>query len=165
MRANIAVPARSSRLVHDRVADPYMRVPKLAQPAVCSGCGAVFQKGRWQWAERAPKGAVHETCQACRRIKDDFPAGIMTLRGAFVRTHQKELLSIARNQENAEMKDHPLHRIMAVEERRNSIVIKTTDIHLPGRIGRALIRSCKGELDVKYDEGSYFVRADWKRES
>lgn len=165
MRANIAVHARSSRLVHDRVADPYMREAKLAEPAVCSGCGAVFHKGRWQWSERAPKGAAHEICQACRRIEDDFPAGIMTLRGGYVRTHLKELLAIARNQEHAEMKDHPLHRIMAVEEKRNSVVIKTTDIHLPGRIGRALLRSCKGELDVKYDEGSYFVRAGWKRES
>lgn len=165
MRANIAVPARSSRLVHDRVADPYMRVPKLAGPAVCSGCGAVFQKGRWQWAARAPRGAAHEVCQACRRIKDDYPAGILTLRGAYVRAHKDELLSLARNQEHAEMKDHPLHRIMAVEESRNSVVIKTTDIHLPARIGRALLRSSKGELDLKYDEGSYFVRADWKRES
>ena len=165
MRANIAVHARSSREIHERVADPYMRVPKLAQPAVCSGCGAVFQKGRWQWAARAPKGAAHEVCQACRRVQDDFPAGILTLRGAFVSAHRKELLAIARNQEHAEMKDHPLHRIMAVEEKRNSVVIKTTDIHLPGRIGRALLRSSKGELDVKYDEGAYFVRAGWKRES
>ena len=165
MRANIAVPARSSRLVHDRVADPYMRGPKPAEPAVCSGCGVVFQKGRWQWAARAPRGAAHEVCQACRRIKDDYPAGILTLRGAFVRAHRDELVAIARNQEHAEMKDHPLHRIMAVEERRNSVVIKTTDVHLPGRIGRALLRSSKGELDLKYDEGSYFVRASWKRES
>lgn len=165
MRANIAVHARSSRLVCERVADPYMRVSKLAQPAVCSGCGAVFQKGRWQWSARAPKGAAHEICQACRRVNDDYPAGIMTLRGAYVRTHLKELLAVARNQENAEMKDHPLHRIMAVEEKRNSVVIKTTDIHLPGRIGRALLRSCRGELDVKYDEGAYFVRVNWKRES
>jgi len=164
MRANVAVTARSSRLVDDRVPDPYKRTLKHAEPAVCLDCGAVFHKGRWHWADRFPKGASREVCQACRRVRDDYPAGIMTLRGAFVREHMQELLAIARHQESAEMKDHPLHRIMAVEEKRNSVVIKTTDIHLPGRIGKALLRACKGELDVKYDEGSYFVRADWRRE-
>ncbi|MDD5303109.1 MAG: BCAM0308 family protein [Elusimicrobia bacterium] len=165
MRANIAVHARSSREINEKVADPYMRVSKIPQPAVCGGCGAVFLKGRWQWAPHAPKGAARETCQACRRVQDDFPAGIMTLRGAFVRSHLQEVLAIARNQEQAENKDHPLHRIMGVEEKRNRVVIKTTDIHLPGRIGRALLRSHKGELDVKYDEGAYFVRASWNRET
>ncbi|MCM2305073.1 MAG: hypothetical protein NDJ72_10250, partial [Elusimicrobia bacterium] len=58
----------------------------------------------------------------------------------------------------------PMHRIMAVEEKRDGIVIKTTDIHLPGRIGRALVRACKGELDLKFDKGAYFVRVDWRRE-
>ena len=165
MRANTAVPARSSREIHERVSDPYMRVPKPSQPAVCSGCGAVFLKGRWQWAARAPKGAAHEVCQACSRIRNRYPAGILTLRGAYVRRHREDLLAVARNQEHAEMKDHPLHRIMAVEETPNGLVIKTTDIHLPGRIARALHRAHKGELGLKYDEGAYFVRAGWRRES
>lgn len=164
MRANIAV-ARSPREIHDRVADPYMRSAKLSSPAVCIGCGAVYQKGRWHWALKTPSGASRETCQACRRIEDDFPAGIMTLRGDYLRPHLKEILALARHQENAEMKDHPLHRIMAVEERRNSVIIKTTDVHLPGRIGRALVRAFKGELDLKFDEGAYFVRVAWKRDS
>lgn len=164
MRANIAVHARSSRLVYDRIADPYKRTPKVAQPAVCPDCGVVFRKGRWQWASRYPRVAGREVCQACRRIRDDYPAGIMTLRGAFVRAHLQEILNIARNEEKAEIVDHPMHRIMAVVQKRDSVVIKTTDIHLPGRIGRALVRACKGELDLKFDKGAYFVRVDWTRE-
>lgn len=164
MRANVAVQARSSRLVHDRIADPYKRVAKLAQPVECPGCGAVFQRGRWRWTSRHLKSAAREFCQACRRVQDDYPAGIMTLRGGFVLAHLPEILGVARNEEKAEMADHPMHRIMAVEEKRDGIVIKTTDIHLPGRIGRALVRACKGELDLKFDKGAYFVRADWRRE-
>lgn len=163
MRANIAVPARSSRLVQDRVADPYKRAPKPAQPAVCTDCGVVFLKGRWQWARRHPKSAARALCQACRRVRDDYPAGIMTLRGAFGLAHAEELLKLARNEEKAEIVDHPMHRIMGVARRRDAVVIRTTDIHLPGRIGRALVRAFKGELDLKFAKGAYFVRADWTR--
>jgi hypothetical protein len=164
MRANIAVQPRSSRLVHDRIADPYKRVSKIAQPVECPACGAVFRRGRWQWASRHAKSASREYCQACRRVKDAYPAGIMTLRGGFVRAHLPEILGVARTEEKAEMADRPMHRIMAVEEKRDKVIIKTTDIHLPGRIGRALVRACKGELELKYDKGAYFVRVDWSRE-
>lgn len=163
MRANIAVRPRSSRLIHDRISDPYMRTPKLAQPVVCPGCGAAFRKGRWQWSTRHPKSANRELCQACRRVRDDYPAGIVTLSGAFVRAHMPEILALARNEEKAESADHPMHRIMAVEDRRDRVVIKTTDIHLPGRIGRALTRAWDGILDLKFAKGAYFVRVDWHR--
>lgn len=162
MRAHIAAPARRPSQSED-VADPYMKTPSMPEPAVCIGCGAVFQKGRWQWAMRTPKGAARETCQACLRMEDDFPAGVLTLRGAYVQAHLKEILTLARHHEHAEMKNHPLRRIMIVEERRNSVVIKTTDISLPGRIGRALQRDFKGELKFRYDKDAYFVRADWRR--
>lgn len=165
MRANIAVRARSSREIHDRIADPYKRELKHPQPVVCPDCGVIFQKGRWQWAQRHPRGAARESCQACRRIKDGYPGGILTLRGAYVRAHLPEILAAARNEEKAEVADHPMHRIMGVEERRDRVVIKTTDIHLPGRIGRALVRARKGALDLKFDRGAYFVRADWTREA
>jgi len=165
MRQELAVTARSSRLTHDRVADPYMRREKPVQPAACPRCGAVFLKGRWQWATRIPARAAREVCQACRRVEDDYPAGIMTLRGRYAHEHLPEIIALARNAEKAESSLRPMHRIMGIEERRDRVVIKTTDIHLPGRIGRALVRSFKGELGLKYDRGAYFVRADWTRES
>lgn len=164
MRAELTASHRSSRLIHDRVADPYKRTGKPAQPAVCPGCGAVFLKGRWQWSSVGLR-AKRETCQACRRVKDGYPAGIMTLRGRFVKEHLPEIIALARNEEKAESADHPMHRIMAVDRRGDRVVIKTTDIHLPGRIGRKLVRACKGQLDLKFDRGAYFVRADWTRES
>lgn len=165
MRQELAVTARSSRLTHDRVADPYKRTAKPVQPAACPRCGAVFLKGRWQWATRMPARAAREVCQACLRTEDDYPAGIMTVRGTYARAHLPEILALARNAEKAENATRPMHRIMGIEERRDRVVIKTTDVHLPGRIGRALVRSFKGELGLKYDRGAYFVRADWTRES
>ena len=41
----------------------------------CPACNAVFKDGRWQWAESWPADAHKETCQACHRTKDNYPAG------------------------------------------------------------------------------------------
>jgi hypothetical protein len=146
----------------DHILDPYQRQQKLEEGTVCPQCGAVFHEGRWQWAAR-PKTAEQELCPACRRINDKFPAGIVTLRGAFVRQHKAEILRLARHQEEAEKKEHPLNRIMSVEEDADGITINTTDIHLPRRIGETVKRTYRGELDAKFEEEGYFVRVDWSR--
>ena len=44
------------------------------------------------------------------------------------------------------------------------IVINTTDIHLPRRIGEALHSAYEGELDYHYDEEAYLIRVSWKRD-
>jgi len=154
---------RSDRLIHERVHDPYKTRLKLREPTVCTQCGAVYCDGRWQWAERLD-GAYEELCQACHRINDGYPAGFVTLSGKFLSTHKAEVLGVAHNQENMEKGLHPLHRIMAIETESDSIVIKTTDIHLPRRIGEALQSAYEGELDFHYDEEAYLIRVNWKRQ-
>ena len=72
---------------------------------------------------------------------------------------------MARNREAAEKQDHPLHRIMTIEEYPDSLVIKTTDIHLPHNIAQSLRDSYQGELTVQYAPEEYFFRAEWRRES
>ena len=39
-----------------------------------------------------------------------------------------------------------------------------TDIHLPLRIGHAIVDAYKGDLDTHYDREGYFVRIRWSRE-
>jgi hypothetical protein len=90
---------------------------------------------------------------------------MITLTGSFVREHRKELIHLARNNEVLENRDHPLNRIIKIEERPDSIVITTTDIHLPRRIAEAVRHAYKGDLELRYDEEGYFVRAEWRRES
>ena len=69
-------PARRDQLRPERVHDTYKLRGKLAEPTVCSECGAVFHDGRWQWISR-PAGAHEVACPACQRIKDRFPAGFV----------------------------------------------------------------------------------------
>ncbi len=57
-----------------------------------------------------------------------------------------------------------MNRILDMEEGPDSIVINTTDVHLPRRIGTACKRAFNGTLTLHYDEDGYFLRADWHRD-
>lgn len=166
MKAKTDNPAgvRKDRLIHEHIHDPYKTKRKPPEPSVCPVCNAVFKDGRWQWAESWPLDAHKETCQACHRTKDNYPAGIITLTGSFVPAHKAEMISLARHHEAKARADHPLERIMKIEEHPDRVLITTTDIHLPQRIGEALHHAYKGELELHYDEEGYFVRVNWKRE-
>ena len=110
----------------------------------------------------APKEGI---CPACRRIEDRLCAGVLTLHGDFARYHEDEFLSIARHEETAEKAEHPLNRIANIEHTDTGLVISTTDIHLPRRIGEAIKRAYRGTLDMHFDDAAYFMRADWRAPS
>lgn len=153
--------SRKDRLIHERVHDPYKHKRKIPEPSVCPVCNVVFQDGRWQWLESWPANSHREICQACQRTRDDYPAGLVTINGDLVQTHKAEILNLIRNHESGERRLHPLHRIIKIEERSQAMVVSTTDIHLPKRIGDALRRAHKGKLDLHYDKESCFVRVNW----
>src|SRR5271169_4541392 len=150
----------SGRAQRDHILDPYQAQQKLREPTACRQCGAVYHHGRWQWRV-TPSGAHEELCPACRRINDRFPAGTVTLHGDIARQRKDEVIGLARNEEAAEKGEHPLNRIVDIAETDEGLVISTTDIHLPRRIGEALKRALHGQLTTHYDEGGYFVRVDW----
>lgn len=147
----------------DHVIDPYQRQWKPHEPTVCADCRAVFHMGRWTW-DSAPAGAVQALCPACHRIKDEYPAGIVTLAGSFLVKHREEILHLARHQEELEKQEHPLNRIMGIQDQADGIEIATTDIHLPRRIGEAVHNAYRGELDFHYEAERYFLRVRWSRD-
>jgi hypothetical protein len=155
---------RWNRLIHERVHDPYKTKYKLPEPTVCPVCQAMFKDGRWQRVESRPIDANEAICQACHRTKDSYPAGLIALDGAFAQAHKAEILHLARRMEKEENAEHPLHRIMQIEEDGESILLKTTDIHLPRSIGQALRHAYKGRLQLHYDPEGYFISVNWHRE-
>jgi NMD protein affecting ribosome stability and mRNA decay len=154
---------RRDRLIRERMHDPYRRRLKPSEPTVCPECEALFHKGRWSWGPR-PEGAHEELCQACRRIADHHAAGEVTIEGGFVRRHEDEITHLAGHQEELEKAEHPMHRIMGIDKQDGAIVIRTTDIHLPRRIGEALRHAYHGKLDYHYEEETYFIRVRWCRD-
>ncbi len=156
-------PARHDRRISEHIHDPYATRRKVREPAVCPDCGAILKAGRWSWGRR-PGGAHAETCPACRRVADAYPAGELVISGAFVQDHKEEILNLAHNTETTEKAEHPLHRMMYVADRPGAITVTTTDLHLPRRIGEALHNAYEGELHIDYDTDGYFVRCRWHRE-
>jgi hypothetical protein len=150
-----------SHLIDEHRHDPYKARGKLHEPSVCPQCSAVFAAGRWQWLDKRPEGAVEVMCPACHRTNDKYPAGELTLSGDFADKHRAEIIGLARNTEAAEKHDHPMQRIMEISETEKGLVITTTDIHLPRRIGHAIESAFKGHLDTHYDEAGHFVRMAW----
>jgi hypothetical protein len=142
--------------------DSYLEVAKLPDPAYCPRCSAAYLKGRWTWAKIAA-GAPPHKCPACRRVEDRFPAGYLTLKGPFFATHRREILDIVAAREQRAKTDHPLQRIIAIEDVAGGVLVTTTDGHLARTIGIAIHEACKGELDLTFTKDENMVRATWSR--
>lgn len=153
---------RQDRLLQDQRHDPYRERGKLADPTACPDCGACYHEGRWTWRS-APVDAPKAVCPACRRIRDDYPGGYLTLEGEFLREHEEEILGLARNIEERERQQHPLQRLMAITPQEGGMLITTTDAHLAHSIGNALQRAYEGELDATWADGEALLRATWRR--
>jgi len=157
-----STPRYNDRMYDDPRHDPYQAKGKYSEPTVCAGCGAVYHRGRWVRAA-APAGAHAAECPACHRIRDKQPAGYVTLSGAEVATHGDALVQLVRNVEKRETAEHPLHRIIDIEHDAGELLVTTTDVHLPQRIGEAVRHAHQGHLDITYGGDEYFVRVHWRK--
>ena len=164
-------PARAPRLVsrdnpqEQRAAndaDPYRAATKPAGPAYCPTCKAVFTGGRWTW-DRKPEDAYEHLCPACQRIRDKFPAGYVLIKGEFTKDHRDEIVALIASTESREKAEHPLQRIMAIEDVREGLQVTTTDSTLARGIGEALHEAYKGDLKLRYSRDENLLRATWKR--
>jgi len=155
-------PIRHDQLRPERVHDTYQLRGKLHEPTVCPECGAVFHQGRWQWIDR-PAGAHETTCPACHRMRDHFPAGYVVIGGPYFAAHRDELMKLLRHHADKEKAEHPLARIIAVEDTAEGALVTTTDIHLARDLGAALHHAHQGTLEFHYNEGEALLRVHWQR--
>ncbi|WP_022948549.1 BCAM0308 family protein [Methylohalobius crimeensis] len=154
---------RRDRLIKERIHDPYMTRSKPAEPSVCKECGVVFSGGRWQWQSTPPSG-IHDTvCPACLRVHDKVPAGFLTLGGEFFHAHRDEILHLVHNKVEEQKAQHPMKRLMAIEDQDGETVITFTDIHLPRGVGEAIERAYEGELEIQYTDEAGLLRVYWRR--
>ena len=154
---------RKDRLVREKRHDVYRLEKKLREPSKCTECGVVFTEGRWSWAEM-PEIVKTTTCPACQRIADNVPAGILTLSGSFLDGHRDEVIGLIRNVEALEKGEHPLERIMALEDKAEGLEVRTTGVHVARRIGDALGRSYQGDLSFTYGDGEKSIQVSWRRD-
>ena len=142
--------------------DSYHDWEKYHEPTACPECGASYRNGRWTWS--APdEDSIERLCPACQRIHDQFPAGYVTLKGKFARDHREEIIAAVRGCELREKAEHPMQRIIAINDVAAGIEVQTTDGHLARGIAEALCDAYKGRAQVRYAKDENLVRAVWER--
>lgn len=156
-------PARRDRLLQENARDAYKAKGKLAGQTVCPQCHAVFEKGRWQWAEVAEDPPHSALCPGCQRINDDFPAGYVSLKGAFFHAHRSEIIKLVHHHALHVLHNHPLQKIIRIEKDEHGAQVLTTDIHLARGIGEALHDAYQGSLAYHYNDGGSLLRVVWAR--
>ena len=150
--------------------DPYASKGAGADLSVCGGCHAVYTKKRWSFDPAVSviatknRQAVTIVCPACLKIRDNFPGGIVTLKGAFVLAHKQEILHLVKNEEEGARGFNPLERVMSVKENGyGSIIISTTNEKLAQRLGRAIKKAFHGEVKYHWSNDNKLARVDWER--
>lgn len=162
----------ASRKNVDNETDPYIPRKSASATGVCPKCHAISRNKRWhldakEYAALTRKagGAVLRRCPACRKIADGFPAGVVLLRGGYLRAHRAEILNLVRNEERRAMGFNPLARIMHLIEKSGEMEIATTDEKLAQRIGREVRKACRGTVEYKWSEDAKLLRVNWVREA
>lgn len=155
---------KKDRSVRPLKHDQYKAKGKLREPSVCHECKAVYHRGRWTWGP-VPSGSQDIVCPACQRTRDGAPSGVLMLTGEFVASHREQVLGLARNEEARVKAEHPLARIIKIQDQAEApkgMVITTTDPHLARRIGEALHHAHHGTFTCRYEENEDLLRANWE---
>lgn len=151
--------------------DPY--IPKAAAPvSICTDCRAVYMNKRW-YADNGvyesvikTRGSTEIVCPACRKIRDNFPGGVLTLKGAAGAAFRDDLMKLIKNEEHRARGINPLERVMSVEENgRGDIIINTTNEKLAQRLGRAVKKAFHGDVTYRWSHDNKLVRVDWEGEA
>jgi len=99
-------------------------------------------------------------------MRDNFPGGIVTLKGGYVLPHKSDLLRLVKNEEERARGFNPLERVMSIRENgHGGVVISTTNEKLAQRLGRAIKKAFHGTVAYGWSHDNKLVRVDWTREA
>ncbi len=150
--------------------DTYLPRGVTQKISVCEGCHSVYRNKRWyadpdlyETTKKKPETA-ETVCPACLKIRDNFPGGIVTLKGSYVISHKQELLNLIKNEEGRARGFNPLERVMSVRENGfGKLIVSTTNEKLAQRIGRAIKKAFHGEVAYNWSHDNKLVRVEWER--
>lgn len=148
--------------------DPYLNKLGPNEMAVCKKCSSVYHNKRWYHPDDVPakleeKQRTEILCAACRKIKDNFAEGYVTLHGDFVKEHREEIMNLVKNKEVQASHMNPLERIIGITDKNGGIEITTTTEKLAQMIGRLLNKSYNGEVEYKWSSDVKLARVVWVR--
>jgi NMD protein affecting ribosome stability and mRNA decay len=153
-----------------RVDDPYLPAGGRAEVAVCTTCKAIYQNKRWfyddaLYSKYYQQETTNEvTCPGCQKVQDHYYEGVLTLEGEFLAGHRDEIITLLQREADRVTQKSPLDRIIQmVSEGGDRLVVETTTEKLAQRLGKAVYRAYKGDLDFRWSHMNKFVRVYWSR--
>jgi NMD protein affecting ribosome stability and mRNA decay len=152
-----------------RVNEPY-ELAAGQEAAACGDCRALYQGKRWFFDvalhdKLVGAGKVRQVvCPTCRKIKEHYVEGYLTLSGEFLGQHQDEIVTLLKK-EAAKVGNRSVDDriIQMVPEGGGKLVVETTTEKLAQHLGRALRKAYKGDLSFQWSEPNKFVRVYWSR--
>jgi len=165
---------RMHKLLDTKLQDPYMDKHMYKDPTICPTCKLVYHDKTWHRDPELYKkyknnpATNFKECPACRKIKDNFPLGIVILEGEFIKNNKnarQEILNLIRHEVEKEELSNPLARIMKIEEKEAYIEIWTTTEGLASKIGKSVNKAYHGELNFTFSDDQKFLRIYWRRDS
>jgi NMD protein affecting ribosome stability and mRNA decay len=139
----------------------HKRSAKAAGGLVCRDCGVVQHRGRWFFGAPPLAELAAGRCPACQRVRERYPAGTLRL-PADLSARRTELLALIRNVEETEKAEHPLERLMDVEESGGQLVVTTTGVHLARELAHKLGRQLHRKPRFRYADDEDLVHVDWE---
>ena len=162
---------RTAYKKRETTTDPYLAKGAKGKISVCGSCRAVYRNKRWYvdeelfTASQKDPATTQIACPACLKIRDNFPGGIVTLKGAYVLAHKQDILNLVRNEEERARGFNPLERVMTIKENGfGSIIVSTTNEKLAQRLGRAVKKAFHGDVSYRWSHDNKLVRVEWVRE-
>jgi hypothetical protein len=89
---------------------------------------------------------------------------VVYLRGDFLHTHREEAKYLIRSVAQKKLRKNIAARIYHIEEKKDEIVIETTDRVLAERLGKEFEKAFSGHLDIQWQHHSDFARVYWTRD-
>ncbi len=151
-----------------RVNEPY-ELAAGEEAAVCQECHGLYQGKRWFFDEKlyeklAGTGKVRQVvCPTCRKIKDHYSEGYVTLSGEFLVEHKDEIVTLLQKEAAKVGKRSFDDRIIQMAPEGDKMVVETTTEKLAQHLGRTIYKAYKGDLSFSWSEPNRFVRVYWAR--
>jgi NMD protein affecting ribosome stability and mRNA decay len=137
---------------------------------ICPSCYAVCTDQKWEFDEKTRQKAMKgngwekHLCPGCERVAKGQVDGVVYLRGDFLNKHRKEAKNLIRSVAQKKLHKNIAARIYHIEEKKDEIIIETTDRTLAERLGKEFEKAFSGHLDIQWQHHSDFARVYWTRD-
>lgn len=136
---------------------------------ICLRCGALGMHKHWfadkNMAEQvAADPLVHYVvCPGCKRTEDKLYEGEVLLQSPLILENREMVFGTIYHTAAKAFHDNPLSRVAHIQESDDKIRILTTTKTLAVRLGKAIHRALKGDLEIKPSPGEQYVIVKWSR--